>query len=265
MEQQLDKLVAQYETADPLKEVENNLLIKQDLTQQLNMTESMMIEKQRQVKNLTTVINHDGVQFFAFIDNLSITSFSDKLQSLVIEKGDLLRKFHPESIKVFRVEEQIQNTYAFLKAEVSTYLSEQENQERILEEKVTSLKSRLKKINSRNITLHGLSISYDRIKKDLGLMQNSYTTLMTRWEETKIQSASDTNTLSLVSVSSKPYFSGSPIFPNKKTLIPVGILVGIITGLSLGFLLEYFDQRIKRPEDVRQFLGKPTLFSVPHK
>ena len=263
LEGELNDLVSKYKTPDPFQEIENNLMIKQDLVQHLNQDLSKLIQKQREVRNLKAALENKKIQFFTFIDNLSITSFADKLQGLVIEKGALLRKFHPESTKVFRVEEQIQNTYAVLKAEVTTYLSEQENQALILKEKVASMESRVAHIDARNIDLHIISMSYQRVKNELDLMQSSYKTLMRRWEETIIQRASDTNALSLVSISSKPFFSGTPVFPNKRTLIPVGIMVGLITGFSLSFLSEYFDQRIKRPEDIHQFLDKPTLFSIP--
>lgn len=265
LEKQLNDLATHSDTADPLKEIENNLLIKQDLSQQLNVARSQLIEKKQYVSNLKQAIESNPIQFFSFIDNLSINAFADKLQGLVIEKGELLRKFHPESKKILRVEEQIDNTYSVLKSEVQSFLDDQENQERILREKIASLDLRTDDIDARNIELHAHSVSYNRIKMDLDLMQSSYNTLMKRWEEARIVNTSDENTLSLISITSQPYSSGTPVFPNKRTLIPIGVLVGLITGISLGFLSEYFDHTIKRPEDIDRFIGLPTLFSIPLK
>lgn len=265
LEKQLNGLAIDSETADPLKEIENNLLIKQELSRQLNVARSQLIEKKQYVSNLKHAIKSNPIQFFSFIDNLSINAFADKLQGLVIEKGEILRKFHPESQKVHRVEEQIDNAYAVLKSEVQSFLDDQENQERILREKIASLDLRTDDIDTRNIELHALAVSYNRIKQDLDLMQTSYNTLMKRWEEARIVNTSDENTLSLISITSQPYSSGTPVFPNKRTLIPLGVLVGLITGISLGFLSEYFDHTIKRPEDIDRFIGLPTLFSIPRK
>ncbi len=265
LEKQLNALAIDSDTADPLKEIENNLLIKQELSRQLNVARSQLIERKQYVSNLKHAIESNPIQFFSFIDNLSINAFADKLQGLVIEKGELLRKFHPESQKILRVEEQIDSTYAVLKSEVHSFLDDQENQERILREKIASLDLRTNDIDTRNIELHALSVSYNRIKIDLDLMQTSYNTLMKRWEEARIVNTSDENTLSLISITSQPYSSGTPVFPNKRTLIPLGVLVGLITGVSLGFLSEYFNHTIKRPEDIDRFIGLPTLFSIPLK
>lgn len=265
LEKQLNGLAMDSHTADPLKEIENNLIIKQELSRQVNVVRSQLIEKQQYVSNLKQAIESNPIQFFSFIDNLSINGFADKLQKLVIERGDLLRKFHPESQKVLRVDEQIDNAYSILKSEVQSFLDDQENQERILKEKIASLDLRTKNIDTRNIELHALLVSYNRTKMDLDLMQSSYTTLMKRWEEARIVNTSDENTLSLISITSQPYSSGIPVFPNKRTLIPIGVLVGLITGIALGFLSEYFDHTIKRPEDINRFIGLPTFFSIPLK
>jgi capsular polysaccharide biosynthesis protein len=55
----------------------------------------------------------------------------------------------------------------------------------------------------------------------------------------------------------------SPVFPNKKTFIPIGFIVGILLGFTIGFLREFFDHTFKRPEDVDNYLGLPTILSIP--
>ena len=52
-------------------------------------------------------------------------------------------------------------------------------------------------------------------------------------------------------------------FPGMEVIIPLGILIGFITGLSLGFLREFFDHTFKKPSDVENFIGLPVIFSIP--
>jgi hypothetical protein len=46
-------------------------------------------------------------------------------------------------------------------------------------------------------------------------------------------------------------------------LLVVGVLAGLVTGFSLGFVREFFDHSFKNPRDLEQFSGLPLLFSIP--
>ena len=45
--------------------------------------------------------------------------------------------------------------------------------------------------------------------------------------------------------------------------IGLGAIIGLILGLGLSFLFEYFDKTIKTPEDVEGYLGLPVLGTIP--
>ncbi len=46
-------------------------------------------------------------------------------------------------------------------------------------------------------------------------------------------------------------------------MIPLGLVIGFILGLSLGFFVEYFDYTFKSPSDTMRYAGMGTLFSIP--
>jgi len=50
---------------------------------------------------------------------------------------------------------------------------------------------------------------------------------------------------------------------NKPTLLLVLVLVALIIGIALAFLIEYLDDRIRRPDDVVQLLQLPIYGEVP--
>ena len=135
-ERELIDLAEKMGAADPLREIEGNLLIKQTHEELLNLKKNHLIEKQYYVKSLENALSSEGIQFFSFINNLSIDGFAAKLQELIIKKGNLLREFHPESKKIQRIQEQVNETYAMLKADVAVYLRNQESELRILEDTI---------------------------------------------------------------------------------------------------------------------------------
>lgn len=54
----------------------------------------------------------------------------------------------------------------------------------------------------------------------------------------------------------------SPVKPNPKLNIAISFVLSLMVALGISFLLEYFDDTIKSEEDVREYLGLPTLSMI---
>lgn len=55
----------------------------------------------------------------------------------------------------------------------------------------------------------------------------------------------------------------SPVTPGKRTISMIGSMLGLIIGVVIVFLIEYFDNTIKTPEDVKKYLGLPVIGTIP--
>ncbi len=55
-----------------------------------------------------------------------------------------------------------------------------------------------------------------------------------------------------------------PSWPRLEVLVPLGVLLGLVSGLGLAFLLEFVDTSVKNPGDVSRKLDLPLLGMVPH-
>ncbi|GAB7078480.1 GumC family protein [Megalodesulfovibrio paquesii] len=260
-EDQLLKLAKEGNTANPVAEIQNNMEIKRAVEQQLDVARGQWIEKDLFVKHLREVLASPEVQFYSFIDNQSIRILGDKVQTLVLERGQLLRIYSENSEKVQRIDEHIKTAYAALKAEVVDYTSGQETQLNTLRDQIETLEARVDEINKRNLALQETVIASQRVQREADLLKLSYDTFARRREEAKVSDAGG-DMLFSVSVLSRPFFGGAPVFP-RSNIVFVGALVGLITGFSLGFLREYFDHTFKKPEDVAKFADLPTLMSIP--
>ncbi len=263
-EDELIDLVRRTGAPDPAGEMSNNLEIKRTLEAQLEGVRNQYIEQKLYVEHLDETLSREELQFFSFIVNDSIGKLSEKLQDLVLERGNLLRVFHPQSSKVMRINEQVDNIYAALKHEVEVYTEDQHNQLDILADTIESLELRLKDLALRNVQLHENSIQTERIQREADLLKHSFETFSNRWEEARITSSSDANNLFSISVLSRPYTTGVAVFPRKAVVIPLGMIVGLLTGCALGYTREYFDHTFKKPEDTERYAGLRTLFSMSH-
>ena len=104
-------------------------------------------------------------------------------------------------------------------------------------------------------------IDSQRIGREINLFEFSQETFSKRREEAKTATAE--NVPSDISILSRAFPSNGPVFPKKTVVIPLGLLVGFLTGFSLGFLRQYFDHTFKKPSDVENYLGLPVIFSIP--
>jgi uncharacterized protein involved in exopolysaccharide biosynthesis len=259
-------LVKETKMSDPLKEIENNILIKKDLEQQLNLLRNESIEKKLYIEHLEKTLKDENIQFFTFIEDMPINNpgLSVKLQELFVERGNILRTYHPFNEKVKAIDKQINDIYSSLKSEVRAYKENQLSKLLTINKKISSIESRLDSINARNVGLQRQLIDSQRIARETNLLQFSYETFYKRREEAKIQSiANESNLSSYIGILSKAFSSGRPVFPKKNVVIPMGFLVGFITGCSLGFLRDYFDHTFKKPSDVNNYAGLPLIFSIP--
>ena len=55
----------------------------------------------------------------------------------------------------------------------------------------------------------------------------------------------------------------NPIKPNKLMNVAIATVLGLMISLFVVFLLEYMDNKIKKPEDIEKHLGLPILGVVP--
>lgn len=55
----------------------------------------------------------------------------------------------------------------------------------------------------------------------------------------------------------------SPVSPDKKRNIIMGLVIGLAVGAGIVFLVEYLDNTVKTPEDVQKYLGLPVIGTIP--
>jgi uncharacterized protein involved in exopolysaccharide biosynthesis/cell division septation protein DedD len=266
-EDELMDLVKKTKMSDPQKEIENNIQIKKDLEHQLNLLKNEAIGKKIYIEHVEKALSDGNMQFFTSLGDVPINNpdgLSIKLQELFVERGNILRVYHPLSEKVKSIDKQINDIHTALKAEIRAYKDNQASQLMAINKKISLIESKLAKLNDRNVELQRQLIESERIARETALLKYSYETFYKRREESKIYSTADGSNLSpYISILSKAFPSDGPVFPKKNVFIPMGILVGFITGCSFGFLRNYFDHTFKIPSDVHNYAGLPLIFSVP--
>jgi non-specific protein-tyrosine kinase len=116
-------------------------------------------------------------------------------------------------------------------------------QRQLIDQAIPVIKSQLKKYNSKQ----------DKLTTD-------YLMLQSRLQDLEILKASTTGNYRMLAPASVP---DAPYAPDPKRSALVGFAVGLFAGIGLAFLLEQFDTRIRRPDQIAEILRQPILGRVP--
>ena len=264
-EEEFLKLVEDHNISDPQKQIENNLLLTGSMEQELSFLKNEAIANKRFIEHIAKTLNtSSGLQFYSFIENnVPINNFSTRLQELIIKKADTLQKFHPENDAVVMVEEQIKSISLALNKEVDAYKGSIGNKLEIANAKIDITERKLASLYKDNVNLRKLVLQTEKLTRERDLFRFEYETFAKRREEARVnKSASELGISTYVSILSKAFSSGSPDFPDKKKIIPLGLFIGFITGCSLGFMRDFFDRTFRKPNDITDFTGLPVIFSI---
>ncbi|MGI6685688.1 MAG: GumC family protein [Bacillota bacterium] len=100
------------------------------------------------------------------------------------------------------------------------------------------------------------------VKRKLATLENAYTVLNEKIIQTEITKSADFGRMNLTMVS--PAFQPtSPVKPNKLLNMAIAAILGLMGGIFLAFVLEFFDDTVKTAEDLKRLMDVPVLATIP--
>lgn len=262
-EKELLNLTVSSKTPDIDKTIAANMADAKNYGRQLIQLRQDYFDQKYHIDVLKKDLSKKGINYFTYLKNPNIADYTQRLQALVAERNKTAIIFHPESSKIKKYDRQIKKTYSAVKKEIKSFCSaEQVNLENI-KKKISFLKSKIEDLSNRNMKLYKTSASTKMLMRRIDVLEDSYTTFTKRLEESKINNNYKTNTLFTVSLLTSPEASSTPFFPNKKKIVFMGILAGMVMGIATGFMVEFFNHTFKRPEDLANYADMGYMFSIP--
>ncbi|MDQ7032936.1 MAG: Wzz/FepE/Etk N-terminal domain-containing protein [Desulfonauticus sp.] len=263
IESELFRLAEQTSSPIPDEKIKSNLLSLQSLEADLNKLLNNYVEKKNFIKFVENELKSRGINCFSFIKSVNIGSFGKKLQDLLVKREKLRGIYTDASPPVRAITRQIEATSRALKAEVKRYVDGEKAKLKAMKNAIRSIMDRIEQIKKENIKLYNTALRSKDLERQLKLAEESYETFVKRWNEAKIDRSSTTGSIFSVSIISGAKANLNPVFPDKRVLIPVGGIVSLIIGVTVGLLLEFFDHTFKRPEDIERYVGLQTIFTIP--
>ena len=270
MEQQLDELKAKVEKSqqamvdyqrqnaivniDDKQDVLDERLA--DLSKQLTAAESDFAQQQ----SLYQLVKADSAHVAMLAQNELLEKLQEKYADLQGQYVDALGQFGPNYPKVGRLKAQVTEMQNFIDQERQRtvervqhdYLAASGRRE-LLGGAVTQEKVEMGKLSQ-------LLIRHNILKREFETNQQLYNSLLQRLKDATVSAGLRATNIHIIDPPSTPVV---PIRPKKLLNTAIGLLVGLILGVTLAFVQEGLDNSIKTAEDAERLVAVPSLAVIP--
>ena len=203
----------------------------------------------------------------AAADTLPMSVSTAAFQQLKAELGSLEREenrlaemlgeLHPDLVRVRssmqRVREQLRGEVARIAESVRTQLL-------AVDAKEQKLGSALNQQEHVALALNRRSIQFGALQREATTTRQIFEALLERAKQTEISSALKTTNIQIVDPAEVPR---EHAWPQRRLILLAALIIGVPLGAALVLALEYFDDRIKSPDDIRASLGVKFLGFAP--
>jgi len=195
------------------------------------------------------------------IDDPDIRTLQNELREYRGEYNEKRSQFGSKHRMMLQLESKINDTISQLRGAVEKAIAASEAEVETAQERVRRFR-RLRnqeadKIGSSSSRYSMLQIELDNLMRQL----NIYTQ---KREEAEISSQLAGFSTSNISVVDAAITPKRPISPNKMRSLLMAFVLGLFGGVGLCFLLDYLDNTIKSPDDVKNLTGIPSLGVIPY-
>jgi uncharacterized protein involved in exopolysaccharide biosynthesis len=150
-------------------------------------------------------------------------------------------------------------TYQRLEGE----LFQNEAELRALEAKRKTQSAQLAAYQNQLDKLNRVEVKLNQLEQEVEVYRQNYRLYLTKFEESRISSAMDSEKITNVSLLEPAGAPLKPVSPKKLLHLVLGVFLGAFGGLGLAFLMEYLDDSLEKPEQAENALKLPVLTSVP--
>ncbi len=190
-----------------------------------------------------------------------IKRLKEQLAGLKAEYANLSTVFTDRYPKMKRLKKQIASLQAQIARERRKIVSSIRAEYLAALKREEMIKKAFEAQKKRLADLKQKAIDYNILKREVDTNRKIYELLLQRSKEMDVEASVRSTTIHPIDRALVPL---SPYKPKKALNLLLSFIVGLAGGIFLAFLLEYFDNSIKSPDEVERVLGLPILGIVPN-
>ncbi|GAB4332090.1 MAG: polysaccharide biosynthesis tyrosine autokinase [Calditrichia bacterium] len=190
-------------------------------------------------------------------DRIDPSEYKLQLQSIQNRLEAVKQRLQEEATKIAATS-MIQDPL-MVAQDLTVKILEAETQIKALRAKISALQDVVNEYDYQLAQLPSQGLELVRLTRQMEVDQNTYMLMTQKLEETRITLAGKRENVRILDYAIVPEF---PVKPKKKLNLLLGIIIGLGLGIGLTFMLEYFDDSIKNPDELEK-IGFPILATIP--
>lgn len=202
----------------------------------------------------------EGFGLTQILDSRTFQENRRQRAALAAEYQNKLQLFRPAYPEMVQLQAQIDELDRQAQAEVDTIKASIQARYEAEVAREQTLEANLSELSGEVLALRERSIRYNTLQREVDTNQNLYNGLLQRYREIGVAGGVGTNNISIVDNAQRP---GSPVSPNLKLNLALGLVGGLMLGVMSALGREYLDDTFKTPEDIETALGLPALGIIP--
>lgn len=205
-------------------------------------------------------IKENGVGASPITNNPLIQGLRKDLAVQAAKVSSFQKIYLPDHPKLQAEQANLQGLQARLKSEIQNVRTSVETDFNAARRTENLLTEAVEKQKLKVANLQKKLVQYKMLKRDVETNEELYKGLLSRMKEASVASTMVPSTVAVIDPAEKPL---KPYKPNKAKNLALGMVFGLIGGVSLAFVVEYLDDSIKTSEEAERICQLPTLGMVP--
>ena len=202
--------------------------------------------------------NEDQVAFLT--QDLVLQNLENRYNDLKAEYVDALSQYGPNYPKVVRLRLQLNEVESLIKGQRKQIVEKVRNEylaalgrEKLLQASVAKQQEEVGRLSQ-------LMIQHNILRREYETNQQLYDNLLQHLKNATVSAGLKATNVHMVDPATPPT---SPIRPHKTRNVAVGMLVGLILGVTLAFVQEAMDSSVRTTEEAERLISAPALAVIP--
>lgn len=234
----------------------------QDINLQLTTARGQTSEAEATLRSIQTMMrSRGGIEGAAnVLASPAIQELRQQETTLRQQEADLATKYGPLHPRMANIKAQYRDLQNKIAEEVQRIVQSMQNQLDIARSKQAQLEEQLQQLETRAGVEMKDSVMLRQLQREAEANRALYEDFLARFKETNAQKDLQVPDSRVIEQASVPL---KPSFPIKWLFLVAGAGIGVIFGIILAYLVEYFDRGFRSAAQVEEASGMPVVGLVP--
>ena len=197
---------------------------------------------------------------FTVADDALVRSLKAQAAELEVQKSKLLTTYKAQHPEIQKIDAQIDQVRQRFEEQVRNMIRAVQTEYKVARAKEETLLGNVNQLRREGQELNEKEIQYSVLQRETDSNQQLYEAVLKRLKETGVSGGVEANNVKVIEDAVVP---GSPIRPNRQNDLLMSMALGLVAGIGLAFVMEYFDRSLRTPDQIEKLVGHPVIGIVP--